>query len=254
MGAGCPVVICCASADAETIKPVVAEIEAEGHAVALLASIESDLESLAPAVESFAGEGLYVLCRSKALGRRAVDELRDVLLAHHVPFGRTLTVASTRPKELRERIGASLRRLSASGTGAPADPARARTRLGMTAPKIPATIPATAPTPTSTPRLARKTQLGVPQSKPQGSASATTTVGPPPPPPRALIPKVPRPSAAKLAEPEPPGARARAARARAARARAARAGTGASGHARARHPARARPGRDRRQRPFDTAR
>ncbi|MEL6741916.1 MAG: hypothetical protein AAFP26_14820, partial [Planctomycetota bacterium] len=88
-------------------------LEQEGHTVSLLAGVEMNPSALAPAVERFHGEGLYVLCRSKALSRDTVDALRDILLANHVPFGRTLTVASTRPRELRERIGASLRRMAA---------------------------------------------------------------------------------------------------------------------------------------------
>ncbi|MBV1861743.1 MAG: hypothetical protein KUG77_25205, partial [Nannocystaceae bacterium] len=90
-----PVVICCAEADGDTIRPVVEDLEAQGHAVTLLEGVETSPASLGPAVERLHGEGLYVLCRSKALGRGTVDELRDILLAHHVPFGRTLTVAST---------------------------------------------------------------------------------------------------------------------------------------------------------------
>ena len=134
-------VICCAKADATTIRPVVDDFESQGHMVVLLDGVETSPEQLAPTVERLHGEGLYVLCRSKALGRAAVDELRDILLAHHVPFGRTLTVASTRPRELRERIAASLRRLATGNarrlsTVSP-DGAPKKTRLGIAAPPSP---------------------------------------------------------------------------------------------------------------------
>lgn len=138
-----PVVICCANSDANAIRPVVDDLEAQGHLVVLLDGVQQTPEQLAPTVERLHGEGLYVLCRSKALGRNAVDELRDILLAHHVPFGRTLTVASTRPRELRERIGASLRRMATSNarrmsTVSPDGPKRrGATRLGLPTPPRP---------------------------------------------------------------------------------------------------------------------
>ena len=159
-----PVVICCAGTDAEAIRPVVADLESQGNHVVLLEGVESSPEALAPTVERLQGEGLYVLCRSKALSRGAVDDLRDILLANHVPFGRTLTVASTRPHELRERIGTSLRRLA---SGRPQRQASAPSE--GTAPPKPETPDESAPTkPTHkpVPRVARKTQLGISPPKP----------------------------------------------------------------------------------------
>lgn len=181
-----PVVICCANADADTIRPVVDDLEGQGHLVVLLDAVQQSPETLAPTVERLRGEGLYVLCRSKALGRNAVDELRDILLAHHVPFGRTLTVASTRPRELRERIGASLRRLATSNarrlsTVSPDGPKRrGSTRLGLPTPPKPKPAPtddfefeaATDVRPGAT-----KTQVGLP--------APDAAILPPPPPPQS---------------------------------------------------------------------
>lgn len=165
-----PVVICCADADAETIRPVVGEFETQGHLVVLLDDVQQSPGTLAPTVERLRGEGLYVLCRSKALGRSAVDELRDILLAHHVPFGRTLTVASTRPRELRERIAASLRRLATSNarrmsTVSPdGPPRRGATQLGLPTP--PETTPTDdfefEPATDVRPGVATKTRVGLP--------------------------------------------------------------------------------------------
>jgi hypothetical protein len=152
-GAG-PVVICCAAADAGAIATVARELQADGHTVEVVAGVESDPRRLAPVIDRCRGEGLYVLCRSRSLGRDAVDELRDVLLARHVPFGRTLTVASTRPRELRERIVASLSRVAAG-----------RVRRMSNVP------PEGAP-----PKVRRTTQLGSPspvvQPRPEQKAEA----------------------------------------------------------------------------------
>lgn len=158
-------VICCAAADADAIRPVVEDLEGEGHHVVMLEGVEAEPEALAPAVERLHGEGLYVLCRSKALPRTAVDELRDILLANHVPFGRTLTVASTRPRDLRERIGTSLKRLATN---------QAQRLARVPPPKPTPPAPAEdAPTQRATPRVPRKTKLGISPPKP-----------PPPPPPK----------------------------------------------------------------------
>lgn len=199
-----PVVICCAGADADTIRPVVQDLEGQGHTVTLLEGIETSPASLGPAVERLHGEGLYVLCRSKALGRAAVDELRDILLAHHVPFGRTLTVASTRPRELRERIGASLRRLATGkarrmSTVSPDGPPQRSTRLGV-APPVPPAAPA-APTsasapPPATTGVSRSTRIGLPPpdvaaDPPVGRPPVAPASGKaPPPPPARVVSKV----------------------------------------------------------------
>lgn len=209
-----PVVICCAAADGDTIRPVVDDLEAQGHTVTLLEGIEASPASLGPAVERLRGEGLYVLCRSKALGRGAVDELRDILLAHHVPFGRTLTVASTRPRELRERIGASLRRLATgkakrmSGVS-PDGPSLRTTRLGVTPPP-PTPVIQAAPKP-DPPGTSRSTRVGLPPTDPAKAAPAGAAAVPPrpakaatPPPPPAARKAVVKPPAAPSAEPVEP--------------------------------------------------
>ena len=181
-----PVVICCADADADTIRPLVDDLEGQGHLVVLLDGVQQSPETLGPTVERLHGEGLYVLCRSKALGRNAVDELRDILLAHHVPFGRTLTVASTRPRELRERIGASLRRLATSNarrmsTVSPDGPKRrGATRLGLPTPPKPKPVPDEFEFEEATdvrPGIATKTQVGLP--------APDAAIMPPPPPPQS---------------------------------------------------------------------
>lgn len=206
-----PVVICCAGADGDTIRPVVKDLEGQGHTVTLLEGIEVSPASLGPAVERLHGEGLYVLCRSKALGRGAVDELRDILLAHHVPFGRTLMVASTRPRELRERIGASLRRLATGkarrmSTMAPDGRTPRTTRLGVTPPS-----PVLAPTPPrpDPPGTSRSTRIGLPPLEPSSDAPPSTPSPPnaaTPPPPPAVSKAASKPPIVQEPEPQAPQA------------------------------------------------
>lgn len=202
-----PVVICCAGADGDTIRPVVEDLESQGHTVTLLEGIETSPASLGPAVERLRGEGLYVLCRSKALGRSAVDELRDILLAHHVPFGRTLTVASTRPRELRERIGASLRRMATGKarrmSGVSPDGRAARTtRLGVTPP--PPRTPAPAAPPPDAPGTSQSTRVGLPPPDPAKDSSASGPAAPPPAPKAAAPPPPPvKSKAATKPRPDP---------------------------------------------------
>ena len=193
-GAG-PVVICCAAADAGAIATVARELQAEGHTVEVVAGVESDPKRLAPVIDRCRGEGLYVLCRSRSLSRDAVDELRDVLLARHVPFGRTLTVASTRPRELRERIVASLGRVAAGQVrkmanvppeGAPPK-VRRTTQLGIPSPVV-QPRPEPKPVETADEKRRRKgTQLGIPVADvaklaQEMRAKATQPTAPPPSP------------------------------------------------------------------------
>lgn len=179
-----PVVICCAEAEKAVIAEVASDLEGEGHDVEVLAGIESDPKRLVRVIERLDGEGLYVLCRSRALGRDTIDELRDILLAAHVPFGRTLTVASTQQRELRQRIQAGLKRVTASRSRraattrtSPADPA---TRMP---PKL------AAKTSDAPVRPGRRTMLGIPV--------------PPGPAPTAAPPS-PEKDAAKTRPAEPP--------------------------------------------------
>ncbi len=237
-----PVVICCASADEPAIAPVLEGLAAEGHSVELLPGVETDAAALEPTIERFRGEGLYVLCRSRALGRDAVDALRDVLLANHVPFGRTLTVASTRPRELRERITASLRRMAAgrarrmSQVPPEGKPPRS-TRLGIptateSTPRPPST-PEPRPKRVKTARPARATRMGIvppsvrphptpvpksdppPSSKPSADVVATAaalddvvrargTVGPDDAPTRREIQALAAPEADEVESPQGP--------------------------------------------------
>jgi hypothetical protein len=144
-GAG-PVVLCCAAEDAAELEEVVAALSAKGSTVELVSNAAVEPKALEPVVARFAGEGIYVLCRSEGLTREAVDALREILLAHRVPFGRTLTVTSIRADELVDRISRALRRTAGGvGTGNPtAGKLPRRTMLGVPAPAPP---PPAAPLP-----------------------------------------------------------------------------------------------------------
>jgi hypothetical protein len=132
------VVLCCAADDAAELAQVVLALKAQGTTVELVADAATNAKALEPVVARFEGEGIYVLCRSEGLTRDAIDGLREILLAHRVPFGRTLTVASIRAQELLDRIGRALRRIGGAGLGtgqdaAPAKPVR-KTMLGISVP------------------------------------------------------------------------------------------------------------------------
>jgi hypothetical protein len=135
-------VICCAPEDVAELAAVIRELEGQKRVVEVVSDVGTDPKALEPVLGRLEGAGLYVLCRSDGLPRDAIDRLREVLLAHRVPFGRTLTVASIRPSELLERIGAAARRLHAAqpGASAVARPARP-TMLGVPLPKPPAPMP-----------------------------------------------------------------------------------------------------------------
>jgi hypothetical protein len=127
-----PLVVCCARAEAQAIRSALSEMEDLGHTLELVEGVEADPKLLTPVIERLHGDGLYVLCRSKLLGRDTVEQLREILLTHHVPFGRTVTVATQRPRDLVDRVKASVAR---SGTrrgtdssGAPAEAPRATAR------------------------------------------------------------------------------------------------------------------------------
>lgn len=135
-----PVVICCASDEVTELREVVRKLQARGNAVELVSDAATDPKSLEPRVARWGDQAIYVLCRSEGLTRAGIDALRDVLLAHRVPFGRTLTVASMGTQELLERIENALRRVGASrsrtlapASGAPG-PARP-TMLGVPVPR-----------------------------------------------------------------------------------------------------------------------
>lgn len=111
------VVMCCASGDAEPLAETVATLQAEGNDVRVVAGLEADTSTLTDVIGDLQGEGLYVLCRSPRLGREHVEKLREILLAHHVPFARTLTVAVGGRGALADRIRSGLRRASTRGAG-----------------------------------------------------------------------------------------------------------------------------------------
>lgn len=112
---------------------------ARGHRVELAVGVEADESVLTCAITAQQSRGLYVLCRSGTLDRAAVDQLREVLRACDVPFGRTLTLAADAQgaRELEERIVSVLRRM-VTGRG----DSRART-WGSSAPASPEDDPDT---------------------------------------------------------------------------------------------------------------
>lgn len=108
-----PVAICCAASDEAAVREAGESLAARGHEVQVAVGVDADHEVLTRAIAAQQGRGLFVLCRSHALDRNAVDQLREILRAHDVPFGRTLTLAvdSQRPREVEERIVSVLRRM-----------------------------------------------------------------------------------------------------------------------------------------------
>jgi len=126
-----PVVLCCAAPDEATARVAADALLGRGHDVELVIGVETGRAELKSAITRLNSQGLYVLCRSAAMPRATIDELRAVLRAQEVPFGRTLTLAieAKRPRALEERIVSVLRRMGASR------PAKAE------APKTPAASP-----------------------------------------------------------------------------------------------------------------
>ncbi len=114
-----PVIISFAEADAPTVAEAATALQARGHRVALVPGIEQDADELTRVIDSHEGQGLYVLCRSSSLPRDSIDQLRALLRAHGVPFGRTLTLAveTKRARALEERIVSVLKRM-VTGRGA----------------------------------------------------------------------------------------------------------------------------------------
>ena len=108
-----PVTLCCATVDDRIVRQAANALVARGHRVELAVGVEADPSVLTRAITAQQGRGLYVLCRSGTLDRAAVDQLREVLRACDVPFGRTLTLAvdAQGARELEERIVSVLRRM-----------------------------------------------------------------------------------------------------------------------------------------------
>jgi hypothetical protein len=107
----------CASEDAESLHEAVEALRRDGFEVVLCDGLDHDPRRLLDMIDHHAGRGLYVLCRSPRLARERVEELRELLLARHVPFARTLTVAVGGRGALADRIRAGMRRASARASG-----------------------------------------------------------------------------------------------------------------------------------------
>ncbi|MEM6994178.1 MAG: hypothetical protein AAF721_26930, partial [Myxococcota bacterium] len=124
MSDGMPIVICCSDEDQAAIEAAAGPLVDDGHALHFIPGVAGEPRRLAAIITELDRQGLYVLCRSKGLGRAAIEELREVLLAQQVPFSRTLTVAATRPGMVTDRIRGSLGRVKkASAARAAAKPA-----------------------------------------------------------------------------------------------------------------------------------
>jgi hypothetical protein len=115
-GAGL-VVVGCAGEDAESLHEALGALRQDGLDVELCEGLDHDPKRLSDAIDRHDSRGLYVLCRSPRLGRERVEALREILLARHVPFARTLTVAVGGRGALADRIRAGLRRASARVSG-----------------------------------------------------------------------------------------------------------------------------------------
>lgn len=139
---GIAIVICCSEEDRTAIEAAAQPLVDEGHKIRFVDGIADQPRKLAPVIEAFERQGLYVLCRSKGLGRAAIEELREVLLAQQVPFSRTLTVAATRPGMVTDRIRGSLGRIVKTS------PPQVTARPGPTV--TPKTSPAPPPPPVRT--------------------------------------------------------------------------------------------------------
>jgi hypothetical protein len=175
-----PVIVCCAAAEAVEIREALLELEALGHTIEIVDGVEEDPRRLTPVIEQFHGDGLYVLCRSPQLGRGTVEQLREILLAQHVPFGRTLTVATQRSRDLVDRVRASLARSSTRRTRTDAErpavpPAKQRATVSRHAIADEETVtgvqPAIKPAPPVRPRRATIQNLA-PPPRPSERASA----------------------------------------------------------------------------------
>lgn len=118
--------VCCAREDAEPLSETLSVLREDGLEVELVEGLDEDAKRLTAVIEKHGGAGLYVLCRSPRLGREQVEELRELLLARHVPFARTLTVAVGGRGALADRIRSGLRRSSTRGGGSSRSAASSR--------------------------------------------------------------------------------------------------------------------------------
>lgn len=188
-GTATTVVVCCAGDQAEAIAAA-DQLAVRGRSVRLLDGIDLDPRALAATLADLRGEGLYVLVRGGGLGREQLDALREVLLAHRVPFARTLTVASAAAGELVQRIEAGLEKIGGAGAGvaASATPARARrstvhavapTKPAIEAPTTRAAAPVSTKPPATTrvesPPVMRPIEASAPPPAPDAAAPRDDT-------------------------------------------------------------------------------
>ena len=188
-----PIVLCCAHGEGARLEGLVTTLRARGHVVELLEGVELEPRALAAVLDNWRGGGLYVLCRGGAFDRDKIDAVREVLLAHRVPFGRTLTLPASDPDDLLERVDQSLRRMVAHLPAAPRGDApqaptaevAARSRRPTIAITPPAPAPAPPPTevrrppPAAAPPAPGRVAPPPPHARP---ASPPTRDVPPPPP------------------------------------------------------------------------
>ena len=145
----------CAHGEGDRLASIVTTLRERGHVVELLEGVELEPRALAAVIESWRGGGLYVLCRGGAFDRDKIDAVREVLLAHRVPFGRTLTLPAADPVELLERIDQSLRRMVAHLPASPrrrTRPARRRSVAAAGSPRASLRAIARTSSPSSSPR------------------------------------------------------------------------------------------------------
>ena len=197
-----PIVICCSEEDRGALAQVAASLTEDGNEVHFVEGVVDDPKRLAPLIESLDRQGLYVLCRSRGLGRTAVEEMREILLAEQVPFSRTLTVAATRPDMVADRIRSSLGRVrkasqarAASKAAAPRPVAASKPRAAADDPTVTLSPPPPKPAEDDAPTLqgldtpdtgalsSERTGVGPREPASPGLAPISRRTSPPPPPP-----------------------------------------------------------------------
>ncbi|MCH9682438.1 MAG: hypothetical protein K0V04_13460 [Deltaproteobacteria bacterium] len=209
--------VCCAGGDAEALQPTLDALRDDGHEIDSVDRIDEDPKRLIAVIEAHEGEGLYVLCRSPRLGRERVEELREILLARHIPFARTLTVAVGGRGGLLDRIRSGLRRANArvrSGggrrAGASDRPSTPRARTATPRPTPAAAQPKPASTVDEEPtKVGKRSELSspIPVNEPSSPApqrpplTTGTRSSPPKPPPVRARTLTPPPSSTQLESP-----------------------------------------------------
>jgi prolactin regulatory element-binding protein len=201
---GTPIVLCCAHGEAGRLEGLVAVLRDRGNTVELLEGAELEPRVLATVIERYHGGGLYVLCRGGAFDRERIDAVREVLLAHRVPFGRTLTLPALDPAELLERVEQSLRRMVAHAPvqlnqplpsrGDPPKDTPAQASARQRRPTVMVTPPAERPAVPPPP------ERPTPPPSPSVAAALDRPAPPRPPPPRPSAPPAAPPRAVRASE------------------------------------------------------